>query len=256
MIVTTAGRATSQLITLAKQLAAAYDLPFKERNGVSIETMKHLYHDDLLVVGKNKLFIAPKNEAENIFFHPNLAMVRAKRILNGEVDPLITAAGVEEGMTFLDCTLGLASDSIIASLAVGESGSVTGLEGNFLLYLIVTEGLSSFSSGNRQLDQAMRKIKTIHTDHFSFLQKIETNGYDIVYFDPMFHSTVDASNGIQPLRGQAMMTELTPELITEAKRVAKKRVILKDHWQSERFHTLGFQPLKRKTALFHYGVIE
>nr|WP_295971709.1 hypothetical protein [uncultured Bacillus sp.] len=48
------------------------------------------------------------NAKENIFFHPNLAMVRAKRMLNGQVDPLITAAGLKEGMSFLDCTLGLA----------------------------------------------------------------------------------------------------------------------------------------------------
>ncbi|MBB6444375.1 class I SAM-dependent methyltransferase [Bacillus benzoevorans] len=256
MIVTTAGRATSQLVAIAKQLAASYDLLFKERNGVSLETMKNQYHDDLVVVGKNKLFIATLNEAENIFFHPNLAMVRAKRMLNGEEDPLITAAGLKEGMSFLDCTLGLASDSVIASLAVGESGSVTGLEGNSLLYLIVTEGLAACSSGSLHFDQAMRKIKTIHTDHFSFLQQADTNFFDFVYFDPMFHSTIDTSNGIQSIRGQALMTELTPELITEAKRVAKKRVILKDHWKSERFRTLGFQRLKRKTSQFHYGIIE
>ncbi len=32
-------------------------------------------------------------------------------------------------MTVLDCTLGMASDSIVASYVVGESGKVTGLEG-------------------------------------------------------------------------------------------------------------------------------
>lgn len=256
MIVTTAGRATSQITAKAKQLAEMYNLPFKERNGVSIETMKKQYHDDVAVVGKDRFFIAPQNEEEPIFFHPNLAMVRAKRMLKGEEDPLISASGLKEGMSFLDCTLGLASDSIIASLAVRNSGYVTGLEGNPLLYLLVTEGLAVFSSGNQQFDQAMRNIKTELTDHFSFLRQAETNSFDVVYFDPMFHTTIDTSNGIHPIRGQALMTELTPELIAEARRVAKRRVILKDHWQSERFQTLGFKQLKRKTSLFHYGVIE
>lgn len=41
---------------------------------------------------------------------------------------MLRAAGLSEGDTFLDCTLGLGSDAIIASMAVGETGSVIGIE--------------------------------------------------------------------------------------------------------------------------------
>jgi hypothetical protein len=256
VIITIAGRPQSELVQKAKQLASIYGLSYKERRGVSIETLKSRYQDDVVVFGKNRLFISPLQGEAHLFFHPNLALVRAKRVLRGEEEPLITTAKLREGLSFLDCTLGLASDSIIASLAVGSRGSVTGVEGNPLLYFLAKEGLSSFSSGLDSVDQAMRRIKVTHSDHYSFLKQAETNSEDVVYFDPMFHSGIDASNGINTIRGQALATELTPDIIEEAKRVARERVVLKDHWKSERFAQLGFTQHKRKTSLFHYGTIE
>jgi hypothetical protein len=44
--------------------------------------------------------------------------------------------------------------------------------------------------------------------------------------------------------------------MSEAVRVAKKRVILKDHYKSTRFVKFGFQVLRRKTAKFHFAFIE
>lgn len=38
-------------------------------------------------------------------------------------------------MSFLDCSLGLGSDSIVASFIVGESGSVTGIEARQSLHI-------------------------------------------------------------------------------------------------------------------------
>lgn len=255
-MITTAGRSTSELITKAKKLSISYGIPYKERNGVSIEALKKRFQDDIIVVGKERLFISLLHGDSNLFFHPNLAMVRAKRMMKGEAEPLIRAAKLKEGMSFLDCTLGLASDSIIASLAVGANGVVTGIEGNHLLYFLANEGLTSFSSENKDFDQAMKRIQVVHSDHDSFLLQAETASVDVVYFDPMFHEGIDASNGMNSIRGQALTTEITAEVILEAKRVAKERVVLKDHWKSERFARLGFTQHKRKTSLFHYGTIE
>ena len=60
-------------------------------------------------------------------------MFRAKRMLRGEPDPFVEAAQVEPGDKLLDCTLGLGSDAIIASLAAGEQGEVCGIEKSPLL---------------------------------------------------------------------------------------------------------------------------
>ncbi|MFS0672548.1 class I SAM-dependent methyltransferase [Ornithinibacillus sp. 179-J 7C1 HS] len=256
MIITTAGRVTSQLVAKAKKLSHEYNIPFKERHGVSIAQLKSLYQDDIMIVGKDRIDISPYQSDKNLFFHPNLAMIRAKRILKGEVEPLITTAKLTSGKSFLDCTLGLASDSIIASLAVGPDGRVVGIEGNEILYLLAKQGLGSLATGILEFDQAMRNIEVVHLDHLKFLQRAESNSFDIVYFDPMFHEGINESNGINIIREQAITTDITTEIVREAKRVAKERVVLKDHWKSNRFNELGFIQFKRKTSLFHYGTIE
>jgi hypothetical protein len=256
MIITTAGRSTSELVAKAKKLSISFGFPYKRRNGVSIKALKEKYQDDIVVVGNSSLFIAPLHAESELFFHPNLSMVRAKRMFKGEKEPLIETAKLKEGMSFLDCTLGLAADSIIASIAVGSSGMVTGVEGNRLLYFLAKEGLTSFSSGNKQFDEAMRRIEVVYSHHYSFLQQAATDSVDVIYFDPMFRLSVDTSSGMNSIRGLALTTDIGGEVIAEAKRVARERVVLKDHWKSERFTQLGFTQYKRKTSLFHYGTIE
>ncbi|MFC4402129.1 class I SAM-dependent methyltransferase [Gracilibacillus xinjiangensis] len=256
MIVTTAGRVKNDLIYRAKKIANSYNMVYVEINGRSIQTLKDIVQEDIVIVGTEGLFVSSLNSDQKLFFHPNLAMVRAKRMLQNQKDPLVEIAKLKEGMSMLDCTLGLASDSIIASIAVGFGGSIYGLEGNPLIYLLTKEGLSTFVSGNQLFDKAMRKINVINKEHYSYMKNAETDSVDIVYFDPMFDKGIKDSTGINSIRDYALRNSMTYKVIEEAKRVARKRVILKDHWKSDRFIQFGFTQHKRKTALFHYGVIE
>ncbi|WEG10854.1 class I SAM-dependent methyltransferase [Pullulanibacillus sp. KACC 23026] len=256
MIITTSRRVQSKFVEKAYQLSHVYGFSYRERKGLSIEAFKAAHQEDIIVVGKDGISIVPLDEETALFFHPNVAMIRAKRLLKGEKEALVSIAKLKEGMSFLDCTLGLASDSLVASLAVGPNGSVIGIEGNQLLYLLAREGLASFSSGNMTIDQAMRRITVVNCDHLSFLKKSEDRSVDVVYFDPMFETAIAASNGINSIRGQAIRSDLTKEVIEEAKRVARQRVVLKDHWKSLRFEKLGFIQHVRKTSMFHYGTIE
>ncbi|UOQ85749.1 class I SAM-dependent methyltransferase [Gracilibacillus salinarum] len=256
MIITTAGRTNAHYVHEAQALAEQYQITYIERKGVAVERLKQEYHTDVLVAGKNGLYLSPQELQSDVFFHPNVAMVRAKRLFKGEEDPLIQATGLKSGMSFLDCTLGLASDAIIASIAVGPSGIVTGVEGSFPLYLLVKEGLKRYQSGNQALLDAMKQIDVKQTAHLPFLQNTETNAYDVVYFDPMFQEKIDSSDGIKGLRSRSITEAITERTIAEAKRVARKRVVLKDHYKSERFTEFGFNQQRRKTALFHYGIIE
>jgi hypothetical protein len=72
----------------------------------------------------------------------------------------------------------------------------------------------------------------------------------------MFEETIEESVGLVPLKHIANYSPLEKETINEAKRVAKRRIVLKDHWKSKRFEQHGFHVLVRKSAKFHYGVIE
>ena len=71
-------------------------------------------------------------------------------------------------MTVLDCTLGMASDSIVASYVVGESGKVTGLEGNEYMAYIMENGLKTWSSSVSEIDEAMQRIQSKANGAFSF----------------------------------------------------------------------------------------
>ncbi len=102
----------------------------------------------------------------------------------------------------------------------------------------------------------MKRIRVHSGDSFEYLLDLDDDSADIVYFDPMFDDGIEESNGIAPLRKWAHSEFTLDGALNEALRVARKRVVLKDHWKSPRFEKYGFRVKKRKTALFHYGVLE
>lgn len=257
MIITTAGRTNNEMIQLANEYAKDLQIPFVDRRKLSVEEIMAQEIDDVLVVGKNRLEIYPLyHPHEPIFFHPNSAMFRVKRLIRGEDDPLVHAARLDKGMTILDCTLGLGSDSIVASSVVGKSGRVVGIEGNRYTAFLLQHGLKVWESGNDEMKLAMSRIEVVHRNHLAFLKEQQNNSFDVVYFDPMFDEKIEESDGIKGLRIIALYTDILEEAIEEAKRVAKKRVVLKDHWKSTRFEKFGFSVYRRKTSKFHFGVIE
>ncbi|HDR7470409.1 class I SAM-dependent methyltransferase [Bacillus toyonensis] len=256
MIVTTAGRTNKEMTSYAKKIATELNSSFVIRNDIPVHKLHEKYEQDVLVVGKNRLAIYPEGTEESFFFHPNSAMFRVKRLMRGEHDPFVQAAKLESGMTVLDCTLGMASDSIVASYIVGESGKVTGLEGNEYMAYIMEKGLQTWSSSVAEIDKAMQRIHVKQTEHFAFLTQCEDNSYDVVYLDPMFEETVIESDGIKGLKHFALYHDITDETIAEAKRVARKRIVLKDHFRSTRFKKHNFHVYKRKSAKFHFGVID
>lgn len=256
MIVTTAGRTNEEMIQTAKHISQDLGCEYIQRKKKSVLTLFNEYNQDVLVIGKNRYEWFRENVAEPIFFHPNTAGFRVKRWLQGEIEPFLEATELKEGMSFLDCTLGLASDSIMASLATGKKGKVWGIEGNEVLAYLVKNGLSTWESENSTVNDAMRRIKVLQGKHQELFSTLQDNSFDVVYFDPMFDIEIQESNGIAPLRNIAIKDAFTKQTLQEAMRVAKKRVVLKDHWQSEKFGQYGFTVLKRKTAKFHFGYIE
>ncbi|MBU8907379.1 class I SAM-dependent methyltransferase [Desertibacillus haloalkaliphilus] len=256
MIVTTPSRTTQRLDKKAQRMASELNIPFYPRDDQSIAVMQTIYHQDVLVVGEAKMMIYRFGSDEPIFFHPNSAMFRVRRFVRGETDPLLLTSQLKEGMSFLDCTLGLGADAILASVAVGPRGRVVGIEANSYVGFLVSEGLKRWESGQKEMDKAMKAIEIVQDDHRHYLHTLPDDSFDIVYFDPMFEETVDVSNGIKPLKVFASYSPLTDNVIAEATRVARHRIVLKDHWKSKRFEELGFTVIKRPSATFHYGFID
>lgn len=255
VLVTTAGRPDEESLALAESACIKLGLTFKERKKRSVSVMMREYGADLLVAGKNRYAFYTSTESEPFFFHPNSAAFRLKRLMKGEDDPFVQSAGIVKGDTVLDCTLGMGSDSIIASFITGAVGKVIGCEAHPVIAFIVQEGLKGYNNGSIELLEAMRRIKVIQKDSGEYLKELPNESVDIVYLDPMFDEVIEESDNFTSLRAAGLHIPLTQEWVNEAKRVARKRVVLKAHFRSELFEKFGFDRIVRPASKFHYGMI-
>ncbi|WDF03694.1 class I SAM-dependent methyltransferase [Shouchella hunanensis] len=256
MIVTTARKQVERL----KEEAMSYITPlngtFIDRNDRSIEDFYLAFGDQpLLVVAKDKLILHKQQGAEPFYYHPNVAFLRYKQWRRSGYDPFLAATELHPGDTFIDATLGMGADATMAQLAVGQKGQVIGLEANAYIAFIVSHGLANWREGDDLFIDALRRINVTKTDSLSFLKKSESKSVDVVYFDPMFDVRLH-SPGIAGLKQFASYQSLTATMVEEAKRVARKKVVLKNHTKSDLFATLGFSVEKRANASFQYGVIK
>lgn len=239
----------------AKRLAAAYEGRWVPRRRASITQLMRSYSDEsLLLVTREEIRYYEGSQPE-MFFHPSMAQVRIKRLLRGETDLLLEASGIQAGDKVIDCTAGLASDSIVFAYAAGAAGQVTALESEKIPAMLIKEGLAAYESEIPQLNAAMRRIRVEWMHHLAYLQQQEAKSADIVYFDPMFRNPIEESSSISPLRGKANREAVSESAIAEAKRVARKCVILKEHRDSKEFGRLGFEHILRSNTKTTYGVI-
>lgn len=254
-IVTTAGRPTEHTRKLARETADILQYPYVERKKRSVNKLQLLHDCAVIVAGNERFELYRKGMEKPFFFHPNSAAFRLKRLLKGGEDPLLDVSELTKGDSFLDCTLGLASDSIIASHMCGEFGKVTGIEIDRNVAFITEKGLRSFQSSSEPLTSAMRRVQVVSCDAVRFLEAERSNSWDVVYIDPMFHAPIAESNNFTPLRKVGTTGSLTAEWVEEAYRVCKRSVVIKDHFESPVFKAFGFKQIIRPNTKFHFGVL-
>lgn len=255
-IVTTAGRPDEISERLAEAACKALNLKFVPRKKRSVAKMSREYDAHVIVAGKERYEYYPKGASAPFFFHPNSAAFRLKRLDRGEVDPMIAACELTQGDSFLDCTLGIGSDSLVAAFVAGQEGKVVGLEANPNVAFIVERGMQTYDTSELPLTACMRQIKVVCSEAITYLKSLPDHSFDIVYMDPMFEEVIEESNNFETLREAGEHLALTKEWVDEAIRVAKRRVVLKAHFRSEWFDEFGFQRDIRLTSKFHYGYIE
>ena len=249
----TAGR-NSGLAWQARAWAQGFGVPFLRRgHSGSLEDLYEKYGLDALLVA-TKLGPHVFTQEGRFFFHPSMADLRLKHIAAGESDHLIEALALNPGAKVLDCTLGLASDALVASYAVGGAGKVVGVEASPLLAFTVARGLQQYRSGNAEVDAAMRRIKVVHARADDYLMNVPPDSFDAVYFDPMFRFGVKTSANMKPLRPLAYEKEVNAEIIELALKAAP-RVVIKE--RSEDFlRSLGCTEIQGgRYSRVKYGII-
>ncbi|MBD8520896.1 class I SAM-dependent methyltransferase [Lysinibacillus fusiformis] len=255
-IVTTAGRPDDESMALAAFACQTLGATFEPRKKRSVRKMSQAFQANIIVAGKNRYDYYAHGAEEPFFFHPNSAAFRLKRIARGEAEPFLEAAQLQLGDTVLDCTLGLAADAMLAAFTVGEKGRIVGLEANPNVAFIVGQGMQTYDTTELPLTACMRQIEVVQSEAVRYLKTLPANAFDVVYMDPMFEEAIEESNNFEALRLAGEHVTLTDEWVQEAKRVARKRVVLKAHFRSEWFMKYDFQQYERVTAKFHYGVLE
>lgn len=254
-VITTAGRPDGKSVLLAEYAQRALGFRIVPRNKKSILRVQQEYNAHVLVAGKNRFEFFKIGMEKPFFFHPNSAAYRLKRLLKGGIDPLIEACDLQQGDEFLDCTLGLASDSIIASYKTGNSGRCIGIEADPTVAFITKYGLQHYLTESDALLHSMSSIEVVQNDAIDYLKLQRANSMDVVYIDPMFHAPIEESSNFTPLRQAGVHSNLTEEWVSEAYRVCRKRVVIKAHYDSIVFQDFGFIREERPNTKFHFGYL-
>lgn len=256
LLVTTALKNSPGIIREAKNIAEVLKIPYLPRENYSIKALTEQCNTSaILVVSTERLTMV--NGEEEYFFHPSMAKIRIKDLVSGQSDQMARAMDLNPGDSVLDCTLGLGTDALVESFVTGSTGQITGLEKIPVLALITQRGLQEYVDNNDRINQAMRRIKVINADYNLFLKEAPDNSYDVVYFDPMFRRPNLKSSAINALRLLAEHEPLKEDIIRQAMRVARKRVVIKERKGSAEFARLDFKAVVGgKYSPINYGVIK
>ncbi|MET3288626.1 UNVERIFIED_CONTAM: 16S rRNA (guanine1516-N2)-methyltransferase [Brevibacillus sp. OAP136] len=256
MIITTGLEPNETTMAHAIELAESFAKQVVPRRDASIQQLRRQHQDDavLVVSAKGARLEIPDQPA--FFFHPNNSAFRIKRLERGDTDTMLSVCQIQPGDDVLDATLGLGADSIVFAYAIGENGRVAGIESQTIIAKLVEDGMKRWRNGSDALESAMRRVEVITGHHLDVMSSMKDKSFDVVYFDPMFETTVDASAGIGGVRAFANAETLSAEAVQEALRVARRRVVLKEGSEGKLHERFGFTPYRKRERQAVYSFRE
>ncbi|MCD6359468.1 MAG: class I SAM-dependent methyltransferase [Armatimonadetes bacterium] len=227
-VVTTSQKADPALRREALEWAERLSVEFVPRRGRSLAALcAGAGVEAALTVTHQRVGLVMADGSDEYFFHPNTARMRLHNIDSAKGDPMVTAMELGPGDTVLDCTLGRASDAIVAARQVGARGRVIGYEADKLVAALTIHGLATYRIEGRGIQEAMRRIEAHHGDCEEVLPALADDDFDVVYFDPFFDETVEQSQAMASLRRLGVHRDLAPGTFEHALRVARRCVVIK-----------------------------
>ncbi len=235
LAVTTSGKPDERIVELARESALAWGLPFLQRRRKA--PLRPLLEEVCPLLVFEADGVALYDREGKLRFSPGMARLRIKR-LDAQVreDRLVKLAGFQPGDCVLDCTLGLAADALVAASAVGSSGKVIGLEKSLPIFALVAAGVHAFESARSS------RIDVRHEDAADFLSRQRDKSFDLVLFDPMFDRPGKCSPAFEMLRRYAEHAPLSPRVLADAQRVARRAVLVKGRHHSREWRRLQLTP--------------
>lgn len=254
---TTALNANSALIQKAQELADTYRCPYISRKNYNFTEMQDIYgYQYILILDRNnRLFLGEPY----LTWHPSMAVPRIRGLHDGKQDPFLTALNILPGDSILDCTLGFGSDALVAAWATGDSGQVLGLEASPVLAALTQWGMQhqsqQYECKKVPMQQIISRLNIINCFSLDYLANQPDNSWDTVYFDPMFKSAVRTSAAMNSMRPVACYNDFDKNLLNEALRVCRKRVVVKERSFSKLFTALDCPQIQcSKYGSIAYGI--
>ncbi len=213
----------------AQSIAAELGAPFVPRLARPLpQIFEAAQATRLLIAGADHLRLRDGATGTEYYFHPNLFLIRGSNVLRGVPDHFLEATSLGPGDLLLDCTLGFASEAALASLVVGERGSVVGLESVPELAAVARAGVRDFPMTSAMLGAALRRVRVVTADNGAYLRGCAARSFDVVYFDPFFDKRLTGSEAsVSPLFVFGNPAPLDPDAVREACRVTRRRVVIK-----------------------------
>ncbi len=254
-IVATTTQSNDDLTPDFKLFLEESQIPYVPRQKSSLSRIQAEYQVQAVIVWEPSGPVMYINDTK-FFFHPSMAKVRISACRkNNLMDPLVQACELKPKDHFLDCTLGLGADAIVASY-FSPRGKVVGVESSIAVSHIVKWGMQLYKSNMPWLQEAIERVRVINQDHNQYLKDLDDNSYDIVYFDPMFRNPLLNSQAISPLREVANSAPLSEDAVLQACRVARRKVVIKERKGSSEFQRLNCTSVRGSTNnKVAYGII-
>lgn len=244
LIVTTSHKARPETIRRAHEFAAAHQYDFVPRGDDSVEDL--LGSTDAALVVANGGVIRIATAHGSLAAHLGTGYIRLKSLSRGDGDPLVRAGEIGSGDHVVDTTFGLGRDAIVAACAAGPNGQITAIESSDALFHLgqhgLTDGPLSPSEVAKVGDHLLAApIQLVHGEAMAWLRAAEANSADVVLIDPMFDSPRSSDKGFELLRSLADASPLTADWVAEARRVARRWVVIKTGTAPAWFTNSGVQ---------------
>lgn len=254
--VTTIRHADSSIIKEAKRRGEALGFPYIPRGDTLEEMTEETGLSGFLIYGKQLPLYW--SDGEEYRFHMGTAVLRTTQLRKGNPDRLCALLPADGPCDVLDCTFGQAGDSSTMSWFLTGRGRVTALEKSPILYEVGRAGIAGYEDKDESLTDAVRRIHLIHADYREYLAGCQDGAYDVIYFDPMFrHPVKRRENDMEGFRAAAVYDSLTVEILREALRVCRRKVIVKERPFAGIFSDPIFTDVRMKRGQSTaYGVIE
>lgn len=240
-------------MTVQRQAEMA-GIPFVARSGRSLRQLFVATGCECIVVWPQRGMprLHKRSGERSLVYHPGLSLVRVKHVLAGGHDKLLDFAEVRAGDTVLDGTAGLGADAAVLGFAAGPFGVVHACEASPHIAFALREGMRAYRSGVAAFDEAIRRVK-VHCGRFQEALSECPDFYDVIYLDPMFERTVEASPNMETLRPFADAAPLGIADLETARRRARRWVVVKGRRHSGIWRELAAPEVDPGSGSTAYG---